>query len=230
MGCKMEVMPIRLWFGKEFIPDKISSIGIGAMIVFIAMVLVAGVAASVLIQTSSRLESQAMKTGEQTTTEVATGIAVSIIEGHVNTTSRKIDKLAIFVRPRAGSKDIDLSTALLELSDSNNKYILTYDSNNYEYIPALTGMFSTDAFSSLTADDFGIIEIEDVDNSSTIANPSINRGDKVIITVNTSTTFGNSGIAENINIWGRIIPENGVSGVISFRTPSSLSDEIYNLQ
>ena len=49
----------------------VGAIGIGAMIVFIAMVLVAGIAASVLVQTSTNLESRAMKTGSDTIDEVS---------------------------------------------------------------------------------------------------------------------------------------------------------------
>ena len=207
----------------------VGAIGIGAMIVFIAMVLVAGIAASVLIQTSTRLESQAMRTGEQTTAEVATGIAVFDVEGHVNTTSGRIDRCVIMVRPRAGSMDIDLATTVVELSDSTNKYILTFDSSNYEYQAAIGGIFSTGAFATLTADDFGIIELEDADNSSTSSNQVINRGDKVLLTVNVSTTFGSGGWATRTDIWGRVVPEEGASGIIAFRTPASLTDVVYDL-
>ena len=214
---------------KIFKKDNYGAIGIGAMIVFIAMVLVAGIAASVLIQTSTRLESQAMVTGEQTTAEVSTGIAVTDIQGHVDTGASRIDKLAILVRPRAGSFNIDLSTTVLELSDSSTKYILTYDSNNFQSSAAVAGVFSTNAFDTLTADDFGIIVLEDADSSLSSSNPVINRGDKVLLTVNASTTFGSGGIAGRIDIWGRIAPENGVAGVIAFRTPASLTDTVYDL-
>ena len=111
----------------------VGSIGIGAMIVFIAMVLVAGIAASVLIQTSTKLESQAMRTGQETTEEVSTGIAVFDIKGYAPD-SGNIDNMTITVRPRAGSADIDLAEVFLELSNTDYKVIMTYDtagSNNW---------------------------------------------------------------------------------------------------
>ena len=55
---------------------NVGSMGIGAMIIFIAMVLVAGIAASVLVQVANTLQMQALYTGQETIDEVATGIAV----------------------------------------------------------------------------------------------------------------------------------------------------------
>ena len=101
----------------------VGSIGIGAMIVFIAMVLVAGIAASVLIQTSAKLEIQAMQTGQETTDEVSGGIAVYSVIGYTASSSDDISKLAIGVRPRSGSEGIDLSEAYLELSDTDKKVV-----------------------------------------------------------------------------------------------------------
>jgi Kef-type K+ transport system membrane component KefB len=52
------------------------ALGIGAMIVFIAMVLVAGIAAYVILSTSSQLELKSSTTGSQTLKEVSTGIKI----------------------------------------------------------------------------------------------------------------------------------------------------------
>jgi flagellin FlaB len=174
---------------KRILKDNdLGDMGIGAMIVFIAMVLVAGIAASVLIQTANRLEIQAMKTGQETTDEVASGIGVEDIAGQkgnhnftvggvwwINDT---ILNLTIGVSPRSGSKDIDLSKTVIELSDSNDKYILKYDSNNFLTTPDATGVFTHDHFDG-DSESFGIIVLEDADTSCQQSNPVINRGDHV---------------------------------------------------
>jgi len=207
---------------------KYGAIGIGAMIVFIAMVLVAGIAASVLIQTSSRLESQAMATGQQTTAEVATGISVAGIQGHVN---GDIDYLVIEVRPRAGSKSIDLSQAFIELSDSSKKLILKYDSTEYHAKSEINGdVFQAGFFDGLGAEEFGIIVMEDADGSCTASTPVINRGDRVFLTVNVGNSTGFNKLGERTDVWGMVVPEEGAPGVISFRTPAAYTETVYELQ
>ncbi len=66
-----------------------------------------------------------MTTGQETTREVSTGLAVVDIEGL--TTGGLITEMTITVRARAGSGDIDLSQTILELTDGTIKTLLTYD-------------------------------------------------------------------------------------------------------
>ncbi len=223
MGCS-----VRRYM--RILHNQKAAIGIGAMIVFIAMVLVAGIAASVIIQTSTKLESQAFNTGFDTEREVSTGIAVETIEAQVlDAAGNKIDKLAIMVRSRAGSPDIDLAYVIVEISDGTNKHILNYSSQHFKASVATTGIFSTDAFAStMDKTTFGVIELKDSDESCSASTPIINRGDKVLITINATTVFGSIDVRKDI--WGRIVPEHGAPGSIEFRTPGSFADTVLILQ
>lgn len=69
----------------EIQEDKIAAIGIGAMIVFIALILVAAVAAAVIIQTAEKLQQNAQKTGDDTADNMAGKIM--IMQGNVATAS-----------------------------------------------------------------------------------------------------------------------------------------------
>ena len=223
--------------------NDLGDMGIGAMIVFIAMVLVAGIAASVLIQTANRLEIQAMTTGQETTEEVATGVGVEDITGQkvgalnlygtTYATNDSIVNMTICVSPRSGSRDIDLANTVIELSNSDAKYILNYNDTLFlESEIQTTGIFATGAFGggtwdNSTTNDFAIIVLEDADGSCTETNPVINRGDHVLLTLTVAESFG--GLTERTDIWGMVIPENGAPGIFAFRTPASYSDTIYDL-
>jgi len=206
----------------------VGAIGIGAMIVFIAMVLVAGIAASVLIQTSGKLEMQAMKSGQETIAEVATGIAVEKIEGWNN--SGYVYLMAIEVRPRAGSADIDLSEAVVEISDSSTKNLFTYNTTRFTESSGINGdLLDWDFFPVDNGTTFCVTVLEDADESCSSTNPVINSGDHVILGVNVSYAFS-PGFSTRTDVIGQVIPEEGSSGVISFTTPAAYNDAVLELQ
>ena len=80
--------------------DTMAAIGIGAMIVFIALILVAAVAAAVIIQTAEKLQQNAQSTGEDTTDEMSG--KVQILNVFVNDGAQSYE---VYFRLAAGSDD-----------------------------------------------------------------------------------------------------------------------------
>jgi archaeal flagellin FlaB len=205
--------------------------GIGAMIVFIAMVLVAGIAASVLVQTANRLEITAMTTGQQTTAEVSTGLAVIDIEGKVDTTTRQVVNITLTVKARAGSKDVDLGQTIIELSDGTTKVLLSWNLsatwNSNDSLDADGNVFGTGLWNE-TNEEFGFIVLNDEDGSVDEAAPVITRGDVVMLCISTYECFG-GGLGARENIYGMVTPEEGSPGIFAFTVPSSLTNVVYDL-
>jgi len=219
---------------KKLKADDIGDMGIGAMIVFIAMVLVAGIAASVLIQTANRLEIQAMQTGQETIGEVSTGLSVSAITGYRATTDENLSNMTIAIQPRSGSFSIDLGQTYIEVSDSSKKVILMYESTEFHDTDEINGnLFDSTFYDGLSATTFGIIVQEDADGSLSSATPVVNKGDQVLLTVNLNLVFSGVpalGLPTRIDVWGLIQPEEGAPGVFAFTTPSSYaSDNVFSL-
>jgi len=219
--------------------------GISTLIVFIAMVLIAAIAASVIIETASSLQSQAERTGRETIGEVSIGVKILDICGQYGTrvvdgtSYSRIHNMTITITPRAGSKNIDLSEMLLILTDGTTEHVLRTnstlpvfaDSSSNASIfekPARNHPEMSTIF-DLPSDQFGIIVVKDYDNTCNENMPAINKADKVMLTVNLTALF--NGIPERAHILGRVVSEEGiVTGIIDFITPAGFQNTIIDLQ
>jgi flagellin FlaB len=202
-----------------------ADIGIGALIIFIAMIMVAGVTASVMIQTMNNLQNQAIKTSEETIRDISSGLKVTYVSGFVQNAT--ITQLAIFVSTTSASDDVDLTYGILSLSDSSKKVIMNYTSTCFSS-SASNGLFGTLSASNLTSSQYGILVIRDIDGSCNATKPVLNNEDMVVLLVNTSTCF--SGIEPRTEVTGEIYPEHGIHGIIGFTTPSTYEHSIVDLQ
>ena len=72
---------------KETKQDELAAIGIGAMIVFIALILVAAVAAAVIIQTAEKLQQNAQASGDDTQEQMSTKVTLINIIIEATTTA-----------------------------------------------------------------------------------------------------------------------------------------------
>jgi len=222
---------------KKIKDDDEAIVGIGTLIIFIAMILVAAVAASVIIQTSETLQQRAQTVGTQTIREVSSGIVIDSVTGFTNVDRTRIEYLAILARPRAGSKDIDLNlTTVSVLHDSlnilqlNPSLVVSVNTDNASIFdtPVESGS-SFKIIDNLTSGTYGIVAVHDADESIT-STGGMNRGDRVMILVNLTAVIPDSnGLETRDRIYGRIQPETGASGVYDSIAPATYTERIVDL-
>lgn len=97
-----------------------AEVGVGTLIVFIAMVLVAAVAAAVIIGTSGTLQQRAMATGKEATQDVSSNLKVIGIDGLRNGTTDNVYTLRFKLALQAGSQDVDVSDMVIRFADGTN--------------------------------------------------------------------------------------------------------------
>ena len=104
----------------KFLNEDKGQVGIGTLIIFIAMILVAAVAAGVLLRTSGTLSTKATATGEQATSEVSTNVQVINVIGYSNeATPTNITSVILSTKLAAGSGDIDIDDLILSFQKGN---------------------------------------------------------------------------------------------------------------
>ena len=99
--------------------EERGQVGIGTLIVFIAMVLVAAIAAGVLINTAGFLQTQAEATGQESTQQVSDRLQVVSQSGYLNspdtTPTASVDRLDFVVAQSPGADNVDLNEVSAEL-------------------------------------------------------------------------------------------------------------------
>ncbi len=191
--------------------------GIGSLIIFIAMIVVAAVTAEVLIQLSYRLQQQAESTSNSAIQDVSMGLKIISLGGYrYNTTwgirepyRNKIDWITVEVSPIAGSPAINVNDIIIEVNDGNISTNLVFNSTA-TYDPSVS-------HPHLGNGQFGAKIIRDM-SPLTWNEKTITQGDIVEFFFN-ATACGLNLVPQSYLLL-KIIPKHGVPTLENLMTPS----------
>ncbi|WP_435194297.1 archaellin/type IV pilin N-terminal domain-containing protein [Natronomonas sp. EA1] len=182
--------------------DDRGQVGIGTLIIFIALVLVAAVAAGVLVNTAGLLQSQAQDTGADAQSQVSNQIDVVSATGENAGSDDDVDTVRLVVKKSAGSDPIDLEEATIEYTSSGSSATLTHGG-------------TADGTTFSTAIEKG--------DSATILDDN---GERVTVTVNVDSIEG-GGLAEGEEATLRIVDQSGATTIYGVNVPDVLGSNNY---
>ncbi len=194
----------KVWNKKEK-----GEMGIGTLIIFIAMIIVAAVAATVLIQTAYQLQQQAEETGNIAIQDVATGFKIIHIGGIVNLTTPAVETIEIKVGLLAGSPAIDLDNVLIEITDGTTDVTLNFSA------------------SAADATHFTATSLRDMSPKNWNSQHVMTQGDIIKITIDAKAAGLSLGPQSQVTF--QIIPKHGVPTYAAFMVPATLTTKYVDL-
>jgi flagellin-like protein len=102
-----------------FTDEDRGQVGIGTLIVFIAMVLVAAIAAGVLVNTAGFLQESAEETGQQAQGEVSDRL--DVVNTYATISGGSTSEVNVTVRKASGSGNIDLTSSTVQWISSTGQ-------------------------------------------------------------------------------------------------------------
>jgi flagellin FlaB len=188
--------PRRLRMGEE------AEMGVGTLLIFIAMILVAAVAAGVLVQTAYQLQQQAETTGEQALMEISTGLKTLAAYGVTNAGLTTITDLYLKIALSAGSPVINLYHLVIEVSTG-------MEDVSYVYTTLTAGVGT-----------FNATQIRDTypTNNWTATDVGLTQGDIALIHIDLDANSMGLVTQQEVNLL--LIPKHGIPTYLDLVTPS----------
>ncbi|WP_144901591.1 archaellin/type IV pilin N-terminal domain-containing protein [Halobellus captivus] len=210
-------------------------VGIGTLIVFIAMVLVAAIAAGVLVNTAGFLQATAEDAGQESVDKVTNRLDVVSAHGMINETASgdlAVDSLNLTVRLAAGS-------GAVSLEDTTIKYVSSTKAENLIYKETATGDGETlgdvtqwDGTSGLNNSSSGTAEFTaySLNDGSDTSFPVLNgQADRYEIVINASLVEQNGGgLSTGDSIELDITSRSGGSTQVIMTMPQQLAGQENN--
>ncbi|MDB2281181.1 flagellin [Halorubrum ezzemoulense] len=192
--------------------EERGQVGIGTLIVFIAMVLVAAIAAGVLINTAGFLQTQAEATGEESTSQVSERLQVvsqsgDIADNVANTSERGIGSLEFVVASAPGADNIDLDEVSVELVGTSGQETFQLD----EDPPATNDIFTKSADTNVLTDNSDRAEVTVDLESDAFEDPdgyALTEGDSLTVTF---TTAAGASTTTEIRVPTTLVGDDGDS-------------------